>query len=126
MNSHTFRSAAFVAALLIGAAVVPSSLAAQGTMPRDTISTVVLPTAFGVSAPTLGGPRAAPAGITRPVAADSLYAADRSVGMGSNLALMGVGAAALVVGLMVGGDGGTIIALSGGVLGLVGLYRYLR
>jgi len=46
--------------------------------------------------------------------------------MGSNLAMMGVGAAAVVIGLMVGGDGGTILALGGGVVGLVGLYRYLR
>jgi hypothetical protein len=48
------------------------------------------------------------------------------MGAGTNLALMGVGAAGVVIGLLVGGDGGTIIALSSGVIGLVGLYRYLR
>jgi len=32
----------------------------------------------------------------------------------------------VVVGLLVGGDGGAAVAIGGGVLGLVGLYRYLR
>jgi hypothetical protein len=39
---------------------------------------------------------------------------------------MGVGAAAVGLGLIIGGDGGTIIAITGGVIGLVALYRYLR
>jgi len=39
---------------------------------------------------------------------------------------MGAGAAAIIVGLMIGGDGGTIVAISGGVIGLVGLFRYIR
>ena len=45
---------------------------------------------------------------------------------GSDVALMGVGAAAVVVGLLVGGDGGAAVAIGGGAIGLVGLYRYLR
>jgi hypothetical protein len=40
--------------------------------------------------------------------------------------MMAVGGAALVVGLVIGGDGGLIIATTGGVIGLIGLYRYLR
>jgi hypothetical protein len=39
---------------------------------------------------------------------------------------MSVGAAAVVVGVLVGGEGGTMLALGGGVVGLVGLYRYVR
>jgi hypothetical protein len=39
---------------------------------------------------------------------------------------MGVGAAAIVIGLLVGGDGGAMISIGGGVLGLYGLFRYLR
>jgi hypothetical protein len=77
------------------------------------------------------GPRVAPAGIGRPVPANPLglatpVADDTHVGAGPDLALMGVGAAAVVIGLMIGGDGGTIVALGGGILGLVGLYRFLR
>jgi hypothetical protein len=45
---------------------------------------------------------------------------------GSNVALIGVGAAAVVVGLLVGGDAGAAVAIGGGVVGLIGLYRYLR
>jgi hypothetical protein len=50
---------------------------------------------------------------------------DRARG-NTHVAMMGVGAAAVVVGLIIGGDNGTIIATVGGVIGLVGLYRYLR
>jgi hypothetical protein len=39
---------------------------------------------------------------------------------------MGVGAAAVVIGLLIGGDGGTLVAISGGVIGLYGLFRFLR
>jgi hypothetical protein len=45
---------------------------------------------------------------------------------GPNIAMMAVGGAALVVGLVIGGDGGYIMAAAGGVIGLIGLYRYLR
>lgn len=47
-------------------------------------------------------------------------------GMGQSMALMVVGGAALVTGLVIGGDAGTILALGGAVIGLIGLYHYLR
>ena len=50
----------------------------------------------------------------------------RDVRAGPNVALMVVGGAALVTGLVIGGDGGLIIATGGAVVGLVGLYRYMR
>ena len=43
-----------------------------------------------------------------------------------SVAMMIVGGAALVVGSVVDGDAGTLIMVGGGVIGLVGLYRYLR
>jgi hypothetical protein len=46
--------------------------------------------------------------------------------MGQSMALMIVGGAALVTGLVIGGDAGTILALGGAVIGLIGLYHYLR
>ena len=46
--------------------------------------------------------------------------------MGQSMALMIVGGAALVTGLVIGGDAGTILALGGAVVGLIGLYHYLR
>jgi hypothetical protein len=39
---------------------------------------------------------------------------------------MAVGGAALVIGALVGDDAGTVIAIGGGVIGLVGLYRFVR
>jgi hypothetical protein len=51
---------------------------------------------------------------------------DANVGAGSNVAMMAVGAAGIVVGSMIGGPGGTMIAIGGGVIGLIGLFRYVR
>ncbi|NUO94229.1 MAG: hypothetical protein HOQ14_07085, partial [Gemmatimonadaceae bacterium] len=47
-------------------------------------------------------------------------------GYGQPVALMVVGGAALVVGLIIGGGAGTAIAVGGAVAGLVGLYQYLQ
>ncbi len=43
-----------------------------------------------------------------------------------NVAMMIVGGAGLVVGSLIDGDTGTIVMVAGGVIGLVGLFRYLR
>lgn len=51
---------------------------------------------------------------------------DDGVHVGANLAMVGVGAAALVVGLVMDNDAGTIIAVGGGVVALIGFYRWLR
>ena len=40
--------------------------------------------------------------------------------------MMIVGSAAILVGAVVGGKGGTAIMVGGGVLGLVGLWNYLK
>mgnify|MGYP001298658976 CR=1 FL=1 len=45
---------------------------------------------------------------------------------GNSPAMMIVGGVALLVGAVVGGDAGTIIMVGGGVLGLFGLWNYLR
>ena len=136
MSSQPFRSSALLAALLVGAAVLPLSLRAQQGVAVDRGSPAA-PSTVVTSAPVVSadavpvaGPRIAPAGITKPVQASPLGLAEPQegahIGAGSNLALMGVGAAGIVVGLLIGGNGGYMIALGGGVLGLVGLYRYLK
>jgi hypothetical protein len=48
------------------------------------------------------------------------------VNAGPNIALMAVGGAAVIIGLAIGGDTGNVIAATGGVMGLLGLYRYLK
>ena len=94
------------------------------------------------SDPVVGtrGSQAAPAGPTvergavgvRPVSQSnaSLDAADAAMqqrlGLGQARALMIVGFAAVVIGLLMDNDPGTLIAVGGAVVGLYGLYHYLR
>lgn len=137
MSKSLFRSLAVIGALIVGTAVLPSSLVAQQSTSMDSASMSATVATVVMSVPTdttnrvnAAGPRVAPAGIvasqvTRPGLAEMQNRND-NVGMGSNLALMGVGAAGVVIGLLVGGDGGAAIAIGGGALGLIGLYRYLR
>ena len=53
-----------------------------------------------------------------------LPAATRSVGEAK--ALMAVGAASIVVGALIGGDGGAVLMFGGALVGLYGLWNYLR
>ena len=46
--------------------------------------------------------------------------------LGQPIALMVVGGAALLTGLIIGDDAGTVIAVSGALVGLYGLYEYLQ
>ena len=76
------------------------------------------------------GPRIAPVGLqvdrTTSLPATLPSPRDPGANVGPNLALMGVGAAAVVVGLLIGNDGGNAVAVGGAVIGLIGLYRYMR
>ncbi|MGZ8414590.1 MAG: hypothetical protein ACXW05_17825, partial [Gemmatirosa sp.] len=47
-------------------------------------------------------------------------------GFGQPEALMIVGGAGVVIGLLIGGGGGGALAFGGAVVGLVGLYQYIR
>jgi hypothetical protein len=120
-------SAALIPPTLLQAQVgtgIPDSLVLR--LVEDTLSSRVAT----VDSSSALGPRIARAGATAPRVFPSVLASpqERSahVGAGSNVALMGVGAAAVVIGLLVGGDGGAMISIGGGVLGLYGLFRYLR
>jgi hypothetical protein len=114
------RSFAVLTTLAIGAALLPASLHAQ-QLPASQMETPEV----------VAGPRAATAGISNVVQAapalpgEAPYLQD-SMGNGPNVAMMLVGGAAIVVGSIVGGDGGQIIMISGAVIGLIGLFRYLR
>lgn len=109
MISNTFRTVMAFAGLVLAIALVPASVAAQ----QHT-----------------DGPVAVQAGISSSLAtsasAEFVPQQERSMGNGTNVAMMIVGGTALIVGLSVGGDGGQIIAISGAVIGLIGMFRYLR
>lgn len=136
MISLLSRSLAYLALGISAALVVPGSLRAQADTPAGADSAVrsaavtLLTPGTHVDSLSRAGPRVVRAGITAPAAVRSDLAApqgrDDNIGAGRNVAMMGVGVAAIVVGSLIGGDGGTIIAISGGVIGLVGLFRYLR
>lgn len=137
MTSLFARSFALVVLGISAALVPPTLLQAQaGTgIPDSVVLRIVedtLPSraATGDTSSALG-PRIVRAGATAPMVVFPVLASPQGgrsahVGAGSNVALMGVGAAGVVIGLMVGGDGGAMISIGGGVLGLYGLFRYLR
>ena len=130
------RLFSLVTALLVGAVLLPSTLNAQQGMTTDRVTTasgatVQVPSSGGsVESRRAAGPRVARAGVTTPAREGQPVVAPRqgndNVNVGPNVAMMAVGAAGIVVGSMVGGDGGTMIAIGGGVIGLIGLFRYLR
>ena len=137
MSVQSFRSAFLLTALFTFAAMIPSSLSAQRGARDDRGSPAVQMSLDSTRAPLdtvraapAGGPRMAPAGFTTHVAvglADPARPiADTQRGDNRNVAMMGVGAATVGLGLIIGGNGGTVVALTGGVIGLAGLYRYLR
>ena len=131
MFTLVFPRSTVVAAMFLGIGVLPLSVGAQdrsslGHTPQAP-SAVSLTTANPANQAQAPGPRLAPAGIhVQPEAGPLRPAPNTNLNAGSNLAMMGVGAAGVVVGLLVGGDGGTLLALGGGVIGLIGLYRYIR
>lgn len=135
MTSSFARAFSLMAALCTGSALLPSSLIAQQALavPLHSTSAVTMQVPGTIVADTTAavGPRVVRAGVRAPVdgiRSDSAWLQEgrRQVRAGSNVAMMGVGVAAIVVGSLIGGDSGTIIAVGGGVIGLIGLYRYLR
>jgi hypothetical protein len=58
-------------------------------------------------------------------AADVMAPSDHA-NVGPNVGLMIIGGAAIVTGSVIGGAGGSLIAVGGAVVGLYGLYKYLH
>ncbi len=84
-----------------------------------------------VVAPTAPvGPVQMPSATWRPIVVElpgeQVNAAVAQQSDRNNVAWMAVGAAALMVGLLIGGDAGTVVAVTGGVIGLMGLFRYMN
>lgn len=128
----SIRFTALVSALVLGTLFLPgSSGAQQGTASPASLAVVAPPSVQQaadsvVQAP---GPRLNRDGIalaTLPVLPDLAMEPVANVGVGPNVALMGVGVAAVIIGSMVEGNGGTAIQLGGGVAFFLGLFRYLR
>jgi hypothetical protein len=96
----------------------------QSLAPRTPPADVATP------APTQAGPTmdAASVAVRQPVTTETRApnAPPRRAGYGQPVALMVVGGAALLAGLIIGGGAGTAIAVGGAVVGLYGLYEFLQ
>jgi hypothetical protein len=137
--AHRFTTAA--AALLAAA----GSLAAQGSAQGAAQTTG----ASDQQGSAVAAPVADPAPVAAPAPAQPVslapFADNATVGVrslspsapvpyappprdhvGTNVAMMIVGGAGLIVGAIIGGTPGTIVMVAGGVVGLVGLYKYLQ
>ena len=57
---------------------------------------------------------------------NSSLTGDPHVGTGQNVALMLVGGAGLIAGLLIGGGPGAVVAIAGAGVGLYGLYGFLK
>jgi hypothetical protein len=110
---------------------------AQPTLAHQTLAQPLAQPSLAPATPTAdvrapapaGGPtaEAARAGVTRETSDELRPAAQqRRAGLGQPIALMVVGGAALLTGLIIGGGAGTVIAVGGALIGLYGLYEYLQ
>ena len=120
--------------LFATALAVAAPLAAQQA-PSTSLSGTPAPVAITAPAPAnttapVAGPVMQPASVGFRVqstsASQPMMAMPVNGDNSQNMALMLVGGAGLIVGAVIGGRTGTIVMLGSGVLGLVGLFRYLQ
>lgn len=133
-------AALFGAAVLVATVAAPPALRAQAPASAQlpSVTRIALPAPVASAAATdsaavrATGPIASQAAFpstlrAAPAApAAAAYQNDARLGMGRNLAIIGVGAAAIAAGQFVEGGLGTGIAIGGGLLALYGLYQFLR
>lgn len=112
-----------LAMLLVAAVAIATPVTAAAQEGSATAGAVPI---VAVPAPVIG-PVHAPAGIVRAeaVPAEALYLQNSGRG-NRNVVWMIVGGGLLLGGMIVGGDVGTVLSVTGLVVGLVGVYRYLQ
>lgn len=125
MSTRSLLHGFLVVSLLAGTAL---SLSAQSSLTDAGTSLITTaPVAATAVAPAANeGARVLRSGVSREAAAtlpapQLMQGTDRR-----NVAWMAVGLAALTAGLLIGGDAGSVVAITGGVIGLVGLFRYMN
>ena len=125
-RSLTFRSLglAFGAALFLGA-----PLHAQATaLSTVADSAVAVSPASAEPTPAVAGPTrdAATVGARHTAATDAVSPQPATRGHDRGTALMIVGGAAILTGIVIGNGAGYAISVVGAVVGLYGLYQYLQ
>jgi hypothetical protein len=121
-----FATAALIAALAPAAAFAQDgapALTATGAVPVAVESTPAPAATPSMTHADVAGIQvrhdAADAHTVNTVAASGLHE-------GQGMALMVVGGAAMIGGLLIGGSGGDAVAIGGLAVGLIGLYQYVR
>jgi hypothetical protein len=111
--------------LTISGGAAPSAGAQEPSVPGGSVAAPA-PSELGPPGPTVD--RAAVGARTQQVAtpAETEPAIQQRLGLGRARALMIVGFATVIVGLLIGDDPGTLIAIAGAAVGLYGLYHYLK
>ena len=130
---HLFASLA-LAAVVVPGAMYAQDVASFATTPVPALA--VQAQAPAAAAPATSERSATPSAMVRQdVAGISTHsksplevssAAAEGLHQGEGVALMAVGGAGLVAGLLIGGNAGTAVAIGGLAVGLVGLYEYVR
>jgi hypothetical protein len=119
-----------VAALALTSAALTAPIAsaqqpaAEGSSSREAAPGRALAAGPTVDRAAVGARPLAPQ--QAPSDADAQAALQQRLGLGQARAMMIVGFAAVIIGLIMDNDPGTLIAIGGAVVGLYGLYNYLR
>lgn len=119
----------FSPALCLALAIAAAPLATQSAGAQQASLAPAAPTASRSAletAPTLGPTVDAARSGVRHAEAPVTAAPARHGNYGQPVALMVVGGAAVLTGLIIGGGAGGAIAVGGAIIGLVGLYQYLQ
>jgi len=108
-------------------AAVEQLASLEPTMSSEIVIVETTPTAPTVDVAPSSGPTMHAARLSPRLASTTSKDANamRRPSRGSGVGLMILGGAALVTGLIIGGDAGTVIAVGGAIIGLYGLYVYL-
>lgn len=119
MRTFARRVTLTLALSLLGASgAAAQSLAVDSTPSAPQVGPTVAAAAVAVRATS-------PEVSARSGVAEALQQEER-LGHGRNVALMIVGGAAVVAGLLIGDDAGALLAVGGAVVGLYGLFQYVR
>ncbi len=123
---NLFASLALAAAFAPGALSAQSSAALSPESPVPVVATA--PTASSATSSAMvrsdvAGIRTQP-NTNAPLVVSS--AAAQGLNQGEGVALMAVGGAGLVAGLLIGGNAGSAVAIGGLAVGLIGLYEFVR
>ena len=117
---------AITVVLLAGSTTAQGQDVVRAAAPVATADSVsVAPSAAALTPPAGPTMDAAAVGVRHAPDASTAATAPRG-GYGQSVALMVVGGAALLAGLIIGGGAGTAIAIGGAVAGLIGLYQYMQ